>query len=861
MRWRKLWPCSLLTYILFVLYTPGDRRTAVTASRGVWTTERKLSLRDATRELWYHGFDNYMSRAFPFDELSPLSCKGRGPDWENPANIAFNDVTGNFSLTLIDVLDTLVVLDDPPGFQRAVQNVIDQVSFDVDTKPQVFETTIRVMGGLLSGHLFASSPGQPFYLPWYRGQLLDLAYDLGTRLLPAFATPTGLPYARLNLRYGVENGESLSTCTAGAGSLILEFATLSRLTGDERFEKVAYKAYFALWNRRSEIGLVGNTINIWTGAWLHPEVTSVGAGIDSFYEYALKWYILSGEVEFLDVWNEVYANVMRYPRSPDGYWFRHVNIHTGNHAYSTIDSLSAFWPGLQVLAGDVQNAIKSHLTYWNIWRRHSGMPEVWDAHFMQATSFQYPLRPEFIESTWYLYRATKDPFYLDVGERVLRDITARSKVECGLSGIKDLRNNARDDRMESFVLSETLKYLYLLFDEDNRLHNDDSHYVFTTEGHILTLPRHVLRPMSPARRRMRREESHQCPAYQPFRAPHSSQEADGLIRGVGSRYDTEYARHLIGLKPQSSDELYWSPDGWCAVPYTDLYSYNFVMSAKGYEVTEDLNPGIDKLRPVGDGFVIQNVTGIRAHIVSRLDGRGYDITRLGPHAVRSGQVVYVNDTELWSSAESLARLQRRPDVRLRIFLDTEDPLLVTQDGTVGMDATIFFTAHTAQFGADPINLSRKTMKFGHEGGVRIRKEGSNRLGCGEYDQKFGGDAILVWRGECTFLEKLVQARKAGASGVIVISDDDEPVNPSATAEEIEAAGDLEDVALVLLPHTPGKGLAAMVEGAGVLSYGNVLFSVDLEGVPPATRRDGDVEENMHVLHVNGHPVLNTRLLV
>ncbi|KAI6119419.1 glycoside hydrolase family 47 protein [Pisolithus croceorrhizus] len=744
-------------------------------------------LRDATRELWYHGFDNYMSRG----QLSPLSCKGRGPDWENPANIAFNDVTGNFSLTLIDVLDTLVVLDDPPGFQRAVQNVIDQVSFDVDTKPQVFETTIRVMGGLLSGHLFASSPGQPFYLPWYRGQLLDLAYDLGTRLLPAFATPTGLPYARLNLRYGVENGESLSTCTAGAGSLILEFATLSRLTGDERFEKVAYKAYFALWNRRSEIGLVGNTINIWTGAWLHPEVTSVGAGIDSFYEYALKWYILSGEVEFLDVWNEVYANAMRYPRSPDGYWFRHVNIHTGNHAYSTIDSLSAFWPGLQVLAGDVQNAYKITLD-WNIWRRHSGMPEVWDAHFMQATSFQYPLRPEFVESTWYLYRNVS-----------LRDITARSKVECGLSGIKDLRNNARDDRME------VIRSVGDTEGKTTDFTTDDSHYVFTTEGHILTLPRHVLRPMSSARRRMRREESHQCPAV-------STVPADGLIRGIGSRYDAEYARHLIGLKPQSSDELYWSHDGWCAVPCTDLY----------------------------------NVTGIRVHIVSRLDGRGYDITRLGPHAVRSGQVVYVNDTELWSSAESLARLQRRPDVRLRIFLDTEDPLLVTQD------ASIFFTAHTAQFGADPITLSRKTKKFGHEGGVRIRKEESNWLGCGEYGQNFGGDAILVWRGECTFLEKLVRAQKAGASGVIVISDDDEPVNP------LKPQGDLEDVALVLLPHTPGKGLAAMVEGAGVLSYGNVLFSCRSGGSTTCDTEGWEMSTRMcmfcmsTVIHV-----LNTRLLV
>jgi len=95
------------------------------------------------------------------------------------------------------VLDTLVVLDDRPGFEMAVKNVIEWVTFDVDTKPQVFETTIRVLGGLLSGHIFANQTGQPFHLPWYRGELLSLAHDLGKRLLPAFSTPTGLPYARV----------------------------------------------------------------------------------------------------------------------------------------------------------------------------------------------------------------------------------------------------------------------------------------------------------------------------------------------------------------------------------------------------------------------------------------------------------------------------------------------------------------------------------------------------------------------------------------------------------------------------------------------------------------------------------------
>ena len=100
-------------------------------------------------------------------------------------------------MTLIDVLDTFVVMDDVQGFDTAVKNVIEFVSFNVNTRPQVFEVTIRVLGGLLSAHIFASRQNQPFYLPWYKGELLHMAHDLGNRLLPAFSTPTGIPYARV----------------------------------------------------------------------------------------------------------------------------------------------------------------------------------------------------------------------------------------------------------------------------------------------------------------------------------------------------------------------------------------------------------------------------------------------------------------------------------------------------------------------------------------------------------------------------------------------------------------------------------------------------------------------------------------
>ncbi|EIW82385.1 glycoside hydrolase family 47 protein [Coniophora puteana RWD-64-598 SS2] len=852
MKWQQCLPVSFLAALYASTETAWISQCRPLARAESWTSARKNSFREATRSLWYHGYNNYMNH-------------GRGPDWENPTNIAYNDVAGNFSVTLVDVLDTLVVLDDPSGFQSAVRNVIDWVSFDVNTKPQVFETTIRVLGGLLSGHIFASQPDQPFFLPWYRGQLLDMAHDLGKRLLPAFATPTGLPFARLNLRHGVFRGESLDTCTAGAGSLILEFGTLSRLTGDDRFEKVAYKAFFALWNRRSDIGLVGNTINILSGMWTAPEITGIGAGIDSFYEYALKWYVLTGEVEFLDVWHEAYAAVMRYTRSPDGYWHRSVNIHTGEAAFSSVDSLSAFWPGLQVLGGDVQNAIKAHMYYWNLWRKHSGLPEVWDAVYTQATSFQYPLRPEFVESTWYLYRATKDPFYLDVGERILKDITIRTKVDCGLASIKDLRLNARDDRMESFALSETLKYLYLLFDEANRLHDDDSHYVFTTEGHILTLPRKALKPMSPARKRLRRVENHQCPAYHPFHTSTHENYDDGLTLGIGQREDVDYVRHIIGLRTQPSDELYSSPHGWCAAPQMELYSYDFILAAHGGLVPEDPSPSSRKLSLAEGGYLLHNVTGIRAHIVSRLDGKGYDITKLGPHAVRTGQLVYVDDPALVLHSFDSDKMLRQGDVKLRFVVDEVDPMLQARPGVMTRTLEMEAKAFTALFGADPAALPHGDSKpppFS-SGNSRIRFLRKNTLGCSPYTQNLEGDVVLVYRGDCAFLEKLTFARDAGASGVIVIGDSDIPINPSATPKEISDAGDLDAVALVLLTQSAGEALLEIMDTASAHGTGHVLVSVDPEGWTAQTESqpsDFTQEDEVRVLYINGHPLLNTRLL-
>ncbi|KAJ3573862.1 hypothetical protein NP233_g2134 [Leucocoprinus birnbaumii] len=847
-----------------------------------------------------------MTYAFPLDELTPLSCSGQGPDWENPANIAANDVAGNFSLTLVDVLDSLVVLDDRDGFETAVRNVIRWVQFDVNTKPQVFETTIRVLGGLLSGHIFASRRGQPFFLPWYRGELLELARDLGNRLLPAFSTRTGLPYARINLRKGVLRGETLETCTAGAGSLIIEFATLSRLTGDERYEKAAYKAFFAIWNRKSDIGLVGNQINTWNGEWIAPEVTSIGAGVDSFFEYALKWYIMSGEIEFLDVWDDAYAAIMRYSRGADGYWYRPVNMVTGDTAYFTVDSLSAFWPGLQVLAGDIQSAIKLHMLYYNLWREHSGLPEVYDTTYKKATSHQYPLRPEFIESTWYLYRATRDPFYLDVGERVLQDLTARARVDCGLTGIQDLRTNKRDDRMESFALSETLKYLYLLFDEENFLHRDDSNYVFTTEGHILSLDREHLKPMPPSRRKMRPVDSHQCPAYKPFiEVPNNHSTDNGLVRGIRSRSDYDYARKLLGVPASSAEIDAWSANGWCEKPVVDSFSYDFILSADGRIVPEDLSPSRLKLEPVADGFILHNITGVRTQIVRRLDDQGYDVRKLGHYHVRPGHIVYINDPTIFApppgsedpsdpseTAPIVPRGKRDSDIQLRLFLDILDSKVAVQLANMGgSDLSWRINAFTAFFGADLSahvdDPAYKPPRMADSGGLPLFRESDNPKGCFPYNHVYPDSVLVVKRGECTFLEKLLEARDAGAAGVIVISNEEVAINPTADANEAEEAGDISDVGLLLLTPGAGKVLLHLMDTIAALGAGQVMMAIHRDPLGDSSNRgpsyqrpqgeevqeasDKESEEvneektndttNPRILYINGHPLLNTRLLV
>ncbi|KUJ24559.1 glycoside hydrolase family 47 protein [Mollisia scopiformis] len=500
--------------------------------------------------------------------------------------------------------------------------------FDVDSKVQVFETVIRGVGGLVSAHLFAAGDlpilgynpkrlarpskfrlqkGEIPAIPWpnglkYNGQLLRLALDLAERLLPAFYTKTGMPYPRVNLRHGIpfyvnsplhqgagaddqnDGGPEITeTCSAGAGSLVLEFTVLSRLSGDTRFEQLAKRAFWSVWSRRSPIGLMGAGIDAESGQWIG-HYAGIGAGTDSFFEYALKSHILlSGHEQpnltaqfkephpawldpntiytpltedqnspeaFLAAWHEAHAAVKRHLYS--GMHHPHyVNVHllTGSPQAYWIDSLGAYYPGLLVLAGEVEEAIETSLLYTALWTRYKALPERWSVTDGKVWSgfHWWPGRPEFIESTYHLYRATRDPWYLHVGEMVLEDIKSRCWTACGWSGLADVHTGEKSDRMESFFLGETAKYLYLLFDPDHPLNQLDAAYVFTTEGHPLIIPKEksspVIRKKAPKWKDVGTysglEYTNTCPAP-PTPVPFT-------VSGIAARTDIFHAANLMGL--------------------------------------------------------------------------------------------------------------------------------------------------------------------------------------------------------------------------------------------------------------------------------------------------------------------------
>ncbi|CAH8526081.1 unnamed protein product [Schistosoma margrebowiei] len=454
----------------------------------------KATMKARVKEMFLHAYNNYKDNAFPADELMPLTCKGRYR-WTGVNRGDIDDALGNFSLTMLDGLDSLFLIGEFDEFEIAVKAVVRTVRFDSDVDVSVFETNIRVLGGLLGAHVAVMSIKQnnDSRMNWYTNELLQMAVDIGNRLLPAFDTPTGIPYPRINLRHGSSGltKQEENTCTACAGTMILEFAALSRLTGNPIYEEKAAKAMAFLWKQRNRFSdLVGRVINVRNGDWIRQE-SGVGAGIDSYYEYLLKAYILLGEPVYLHRFQTHYEAVNRYVSGPQSaefpFLFLDVHMHRpAQRARTFMDALLAFWPGIQVLTGDVKRAVALHELLYLIHKRNKLLPEAFTPDFNVHWG-QHLLRPELIESTYLLYRATEDPYYLQVGEQIVNDLEKYTRVPCGFAAIKDVRTMEHVDQFDSFVLAETFKYLYLLFAEPSDIPIKVDDYIFTTEAHLLPL--------------------------------------------------------------------------------------------------------------------------------------------------------------------------------------------------------------------------------------------------------------------------------------------------------------------------------------------------------------------------------------
>lgn len=406
-----------------------------------------------------HAWNGYKTHAWGHDALKPLSKKPH--DW----------YAHSLLMTPVDALDTLILMGLQKEADEARELIATQLSFDHDMDVQNFEVTIRLLGGLISAYQMTNDE-----------RLLKLADDLGTRLLPVFDSPTGLPYTHVNLRTGKVRGKVSNP--AETGTLLLEFGMLSKLTGKPEYFDKAKRALVETYKRRDpNTGLVGSWVDVETGKWTDTRA-HIGGGIDSYYEYLYKCWRLFGDAECKAMWDQDIAAVNKHLADEvrDGeLWYGHAEMTTGKRVATRYGALDAFMPALLALGGDIERARRLQDSGQKMWRLHGIEPESLDYAKMEVASATYALRPEIVESAYYLHRLTGDPKYRAMGKEFFEDFVRHCRTEAGYAALKDVRTKAQEDSMESFLFAETFKYYYLLFAPKQAL--DFEAVTFNTEAH------------------------------------------------------------------------------------------------------------------------------------------------------------------------------------------------------------------------------------------------------------------------------------------------------------------------------------------------------------------------------------------
>lgn len=414
---------------------------------------------ERVRQEFRHAWGGYKQYAWGHDALKPLS-KGAHDWYADP-----------LLMSPVDALDTMILMGMNDEATSTREYIVKNLSFDKDIYVKNFEITIRLVGGLLSSYQLTGDK-----------RLLSLADDLGTRLLPAFNSSTGMPYVYVNLKTGAVRGEE--TNPAEVGTLLLEFGTLSKLTGKKIYYEKAKRALVELYQRRSSIGLVGSSINVKTGEWTDP-VSHISGGIDSYYEYLFKAWLLFGDTDCNRMWKTSIEAVNKYlaDQVSTGFWYGQVDMNTGARVGTTFGALDAFFPGTLALSGDLDRARQLEDSAFKMWTTFGIEPEEMDYKTMTIKSPGYELRPEIIESAYYLQYFTHDPRYRDMGKTFLDSLTKYCRTDIAYAALSDVEKKSKKDEMESFFFAETLKYLYLLYAPLDTI--DLKNVVFNTEAHPL----------------------------------------------------------------------------------------------------------------------------------------------------------------------------------------------------------------------------------------------------------------------------------------------------------------------------------------------------------------------------------------
>lgn len=423
------------------------------------TATQKSEMADDIRKEFLYAWEGYRKYAWGHDALKPLSHE------------PFDWYSHSLLMTPVDGLDTMILMGLTPQADAARKLIDSQLDFNQNMYVKDFEITIRMMGGLISGYQLTGDK-----------RLLELADDLGRRMLPIFESPTGMPYEYVNLRTGAVRGKISNP--AEVGTLLLEYGMLARLTGKEMYYNKAKRAVVALYQRQSPIGLVGSGIDVESGEWTGTQA-GIRGGIDSYYEYLLKAAILFNDKDCERMWQQSVSAIHKYlaDERPNGLWYGQANMNTGARTTTHYGALDAFLPAVLALSGDTKRAERLEDSSYLMWNVAGVEPDGFDYAAMKIVAPQYPLRPEIIESAYYLYHYTNDPKYLAMGTTFFDSLMKYCRTNYGFAGLEDVRTKKQADAMESFFFAETLKYLYLLFSPPSTL--DFNSVIFNTEAHPL----------------------------------------------------------------------------------------------------------------------------------------------------------------------------------------------------------------------------------------------------------------------------------------------------------------------------------------------------------------------------------------